>query len=95
MSTSESVQAVSIPFSCHVTSSRWIKDKDMFLATQRTEGISTTDVIARIIVDYDKYLRRNLKRGLSRKQLNISFMKEKEIQFKVGVACESICEKCL
>ncbi|PAA94164.1 hypothetical protein BOX15_Mlig001873g2, partial [Macrostomum lignano] len=61
---------------------KWIKDRGMFLATERTEGISTTDVIARIILDYDVYLRRNLKRGLSRKELGISYMKEKELQVK-------------
>lgn len=59
-----------------------IKEKGMFLTTQRTEGISTSDIITKIIRDYDKYLMRNFARGATRKELNVSWLKKNELEFK-------------
>ncbi|KAJ1650756.1 choline-phosphate cytidylyltransferase [Dispira simplex] len=60
----------------------FVKAQGRFLPTQRTEGISTSDLITRIVRDYDAYLRRNLERGVSHKDLNISFFKAQELQVK-------------
>lgn len=54
----------------------------MFLTTQRTDGILTSDIITKIIRDYDKYLMRNFARGATRKDLNVSWLKKNELEFK-------------
>ena len=52
-----------------------IKKAGKFKATQRTEGISTSDIILRIIQDYDLYVQRSMQRGYNRKQMGLSWSK--------------------
>ncbi|KAI0473008.1 cytidylyltransferase [Xylariaceae sp. FL0804] len=59
-----------------------IKKEGRFLVTQRTEGVSTTGIITKIVRDYEKYIARQLKRGTSRQELNVSWLKKNELDLK-------------
>jgi choline-phosphate cytidylyltransferase len=60
----------------------FVKKQGKFIATQRTAGISTSDLITRIVRDYDSYVRRNLQRGATPRDLNLSFLKQGEIKME-------------
>ncbi len=57
-----------------------LKRQNKFIPTKRTKGISTSNIITRLISDYDNYLRRQIFRGISNEELNISVFKEKKIK---------------
>lgn len=63
-----------------------IKKAGQFLVTQRTGGVSTTDIITRVVRDYELYVGRQLRRGTSRQELGVSWLKKNELDLKRHVA---------
>ncbi|BFZ56129.1 choline-phosphate cytidylyltransferase [Savitreella phatthalungensis] len=59
-----------------------LKDMGKFWPTDRTEGVSTSDIITRILRNYDQYVIRNLSRGVDRRELNVSLFKKHELDFR-------------
>ncbi|EMS63595.1 DnaJ homolog subfamily B member 4 [Triticum urartu] len=64
---------------------RKVKSIGRFKETKRTDGISTSDIIKRILKDYNQYIMRNLTRGYSRKDLGVSYVKEKQLRVNMGI----------
>lgn len=64
----------------------FVKKIGKFRETKRTDGISTSDVIMRILKDRDGYTLRNLKRGYTREQLGISYFEELLLKAKSALA---------
>ncbi|XP_047338172.1 choline-phosphate cytidylyltransferase 1-like [Impatiens glandulifera] len=63
----------------------FVKSIGKFKETKRTEGISTSDIIMSIVKDYNQYVLRNLDRGYSRKELGVSYVKEKRLRVNRGL----------
>ncbi|GLJ39870.1 hypothetical protein SUGI_0815390 [Cryptomeria japonica] len=64
----------------------FVKAIGKFKETKRTDGVSTSDVIMRILKDYNEYVMRNLARGYSRKDLGVSYVKEKQLRVNMGIS---------
>ena len=62
-----------------------MKLEGRFLPTLRTEGISTTDLLVRILKDREDFYERNLKKGYTRNSMNLNYFEYFYIQAR-GVA---------
>lgn len=63
----------------------FVKKVGRFKETKRTEGVSTSDLIMRILKDYNEYVQRNLDRGYTRKDLNVSYVMEQQLRMNKGI----------
>jgi len=73
-----------------------LKQMGKFVATQRTDGISTSDLITRVVKDYDIYARRNLARGYSPSELNVPFLSSQKYRLeRVASKVESYIDSSL
>jgi len=64
---------------------QFVKSVGKFKETRRTNGISTSDVIMRMLKGYNEYVMRNLDRGYTRKDLGVSYVKEKQLRVNMGI----------
>lgn len=53
-----------------------------FHETKRTDGISTSDIIMRVMLRYEEYVERQLKRGYTAEQLKIPAWKAEQLVSK-------------
>ncbi|PKU60696.1 choline-phosphate cytidylyltransferase 2 [Dendrobium catenatum] len=63
----------------------FVKSIGKFKETKRTDGVSTSEIIMRILKDYNEYVMRNLSRGYSRQDLGVSYVKEKQLRVNMGI----------
>ncbi|CAA0837088.1 Choline-phosphate cytidylyltransferase 2 [Striga hermonthica] len=71
----------------------FVKAVGRFKETKRTDGISTSDVIMRIVKDYNQYVMRNLDRGYTRKELNLSYEKRIRVNMRLMKFQEKVKEQ--
>ena len=83
----------SVPYPCDDIQDMYLpfKKKNRFLTIKRIGNISTTDLIKRVLVNYDYYLEESIKKGCRLKELNIP--KNKYFFIKINLILKSIKER--
>ena len=75
-----------IPYTCGSKDGndvyKYVKETGIFVTSKRTPGISTSDIISRILKNYNVYILRNLKRGIEPRIMNIGKLKANYLLIK-------------
>ncbi|GBE60631.1 cholinephosphate cytidylyltransferase [Babesia ovata] len=64
---------------------RWLKENGRIVHTHRTPGISTSNIMLRILRNYETYIKRSLERGVGREDLKIGFTTANSIKLKSSI----------
>lgn len=65
--------------------SQWLKENGRFVQMLRTPGISTSNIMLRILRNYETYIKRSLERGVGREDLKIGYTTAKSIKLKSSI----------
>ena len=80
-----------IPYTCGSKDGddiyKYVKENGIFVTSKRTPGISTSDLISRILKNYNVYILRNLKRGIEPRIMNIGKLKANYLLIKDEMKC--------
>lgn len=60
----------------------FVKSINKFKTIKRTDGVSTSDLIMRILKNYGTYVRRNLRRGYKPQDVGLSFLGAQQIKIE-------------
>ncbi|GIX63194.1 cholinephosphate cytidylyltransferase [Babesia caballi] len=64
---------------------RWLNENGRIVHMQRTPGISTSNIMMRILRNYETYIKRSLERGVGREDLKIGFTTANSIKLKSSI----------
>ena len=62
---------------------KYVKSINKFKSIERTDGISTTEIIIRIIRDFSKFVKRNQDRGFTSKDMNLNIIVDKVVKYEI------------
>lgn len=64
---------------------KWLKESDKLIDVPKTPGISTSNIMLRILKNYELYIQRSLDRGVCREDLNLGYAAASSFRVKISI----------